>query len=96
MVWTEKYVRFGQKLRRNIFWSLFYILLKSGSRMTAVMFDIIFSMIASTIMKYLFVAEKEKMAEIEAKIVAQGDKIRELKTAKAAKDVIQPEVTLLP
>ena len=32
------------------------------------------------------------MAEIEAKIVAQGDKIRELKTAKAAKDVIQPEV----
>ena len=32
------------------------------------------------------------MAEIEAKIVAQGDKIRELKSAKAAKDVIQPEV----
>ena len=32
------------------------------------------------------------MADIEAKIVAQGDKIRELKTAKAAKDVIQPEV----
>ena len=42
-------------------------------------------------MDYLFVAEKV-MAEIEAKIVAQGDKIRELKTAKAAKDVIQPEV----
>ena len=60
MVWTEKYFWFGQKLRRNIFWSLFYTLLKSGSRMTAVMFDIIFSMIASTIMKYLFVAEKEK------------------------------------
>ena len=43
----------------------------------------------------MFVAEKE-MADIEAKIVAQGDKIRELKTAKAAKDVIQPEVTWLP
>ena len=42
-------------------------------------------------MDYLFVAEKV-MAEIEAKIVAQGDKIRELKAAKAAKDVIQPEV----
>ena len=39
----------------------------------------------------LFVADKG-MAEIEAKIVAQGDKIRELKAAKAAKDVIQPEV----
>merc|ERR1712130_759038 len=35
------------------------------------------------------------MAEIEAKIVAQGDKIRELKSAKAAKDVIQPEVATL-
>ena len=35
------------------------------------------------------------MAEIEAKIVAQGDKIRELKSAKAAKDVIQPEVIFL-
>merc|ERR1712192_152810 len=34
-------------------------------------------------------------AEIEAKIVAQGDKIRELKTAKAAKDAIQPEVATL-
>ena len=44
-------------------------------------------------MDNLFVAEKLRMAEIEAKIVAQGDKIRELKTAKAAKDVIQPEVT---
>ena len=42
-------------------------------------------------MDYLFLAEKV-MAEIEAKIVAQGDKIRELKAAKAAKDVIQPEV----
>ena len=40
----------------------------------------------------LFVADKG-MAEIEAKIVAQGDKIRELKAAKAAKDVIQPEVS---
>ena len=39
----------------------------------------------------LFVADKG-MAEIEAKIVAQGDKIRELKAAKAAKDAIQPEV----
>ena len=74
---------------------MFHTLSKSGSRMTAVMVDII-SMIVSTIMKYLFVAEKEIMAEIEAKIVAQGDKIRELKTAKAAKDAIQPEVTLLP
>jgi len=35
------------------------------------------------------------MAEIEAKIVAQGDKIRELKAAKAAKDAIQPEVAAL-
>ena len=32
----------------------------------------------------LLVADKG-MAEIEAKIVAQGDKIRELKAAKAAK-----------
>ena len=40
----------------------------------------------------LFVADKG-MAEIEAKIVAQGDKIRELKAAKAAKDVIQTEVS---
>ena len=40
----------------------------------------------------LFVADKG-MAEIEAKIVAQGDKIRELKAAKAAKDAIQPEVS---
>ena len=39
----------------------------------------------------LFVADKG-MAEIEAKIVAQGDKIRELKAAKASKDAIQPEV----
>ena len=39
----------------------------------------------------LFDADKG-MAEIEAKIVAQGDKIRELKASKAAKDVIQPEV----
>ena len=41
----------------------------------------------------LFVADKG-MAEIEAKIVAQGDKIRELKAAKAAKDAIQPEVNI--
>ena len=34
------------------------------------------------------------MADIEAKIAAQGDKIRELKAAKATKDVIQPEVSL--
>jgi len=32
------------------------------------------------------------MAEIDAKIKAQGDKIRELKAAKSAKDVIDPEV----
>eukprot|EP00092_Neocalanus_flemingeri_P024201 GFUD01026248.1.p1 GENE.GFUD01026248.1~~GFUD01026248.1.p1 ORF type:complete len:823 (-),score=382.72 GFUD01026248.1:91-2559(-) len=32
------------------------------------------------------------MADIDAKIKAQGDKIRELKTAKSAKDVIDPEV----
>ena len=41
----------------------------------------------------LFVADKG-MAEIEAKIVAQGDRIRELKAAKAAKDVIQAEVNI--
>jgi len=35
------------------------------------------------------------MAEIDAKIKAQGDKIRELKAAKSAKDVIQPEVNTL-
>ena len=40
----------------------------------------------------LFDADKG-MAEIEAKIVAQGDKIRELKAAKAAKDAIQPEAS---
>lgn len=33
--------------------------------------------------------------EVEAKIAAQGDKIRELKAAKAAKEVIQPEVAAL-
>ena len=32
------------------------------------------------------------MAEIDVKIKAQGDKIRELKAAKSAKDVIDPEV----
>ena len=35
------------------------------------------------------------MAEIDAKIKAQGDKIRELKSAKSAKDVIDPEVKTL-
>ena len=35
------------------------------------------------------------MAEIDAKIKAQGDKIRDLKTAKSAKDVIEPEVKKL-
>eukprot|EP00092_Neocalanus_flemingeri_P024203 GFUD01026250.1.p1 GENE.GFUD01026250.1~~GFUD01026250.1.p1 ORF type:complete len:741 (-),score=338.37 GFUD01026250.1:91-2313(-) len=35
------------------------------------------------------------MADIDAKIKAQGDKIRELKTAKSAKDVIDPEVKRL-
>jgi len=35
------------------------------------------------------------MSEIEAKIVAQGDKIRDLKVAKAGKDAIQPEVAVL-
>ena len=35
------------------------------------------------------------MAEIDAKIKTQGDKIRELKAAKSAKDVIEPEVKIL-
>ena len=35
------------------------------------------------------------MAEIDVKIKAQGDKIRELKAAKSAKDVIDPEVKKL-
>ena len=35
------------------------------------------------------------MAEIDAKIKAVGDKIRELKAAKSAKDVIDPEVKKL-
>jgi len=35
------------------------------------------------------------MADIELKIVAQGEKIRQLKAAKATKDVIQPEVAAL-
>ena len=35
------------------------------------------------------------MAEIDAKIKAQGDKIRELKAAKSAKIVIDPEVKTL-
>ena len=35
------------------------------------------------------------MAELDAKIKAQGDKIRELKAAKSPKDVIAPEVNTL-
>ena len=35
------------------------------------------------------------MAEIDAKIKAQGDKIRYLKAAKSSKDVIDPEVKTL-
>ena len=35
------------------------------------------------------------MADIDAKIKAQGDKIRELKAAKSSKDVIDPEVKTL-
>ena len=35
------------------------------------------------------------MAEIDAKIKAQGDKVRELKAAKSSKDVIDPEVKTL-
>ena len=35
------------------------------------------------------------MADIDAKIKAQGDKIRELKSAKAGKDAIDPEVKIL-
>ena len=35
------------------------------------------------------------MADIDAKIKAQGDKIRELKAVKSAKDVIEPEVKVL-
>ena len=35
------------------------------------------------------------MSEIDGKIKAQGDKIRELKAAKSAKDVIDPEVKKL-
>ena len=35
------------------------------------------------------------MTDIDAKIKAQGDKIRELKAAKSEKDVIDPEVKIL-
>ena len=35
------------------------------------------------------------MADIDAKIKAQGDKIRELKSAKTGKDVIDPEEKIL-
>ena len=40
---------------------------------------------------YMFLSEIIAMADIDAKIKAQGDKIRELKNAKTAKDVIDPE-----
>jgi hypothetical protein len=35
------------------------------------------------------------MSETEAQIAAQGEKIRQLKAAKAAKDAIEPEVKIL-
>ena len=35
------------------------------------------------------------MADTEAQIAAQGEKIRELKAAKAAKGLIEPEVKVL-
>ena len=43
----------------------------------------------------MFLSEIIAMADIDAKIKAQGDKIRELKTAKSGKDVIDPEVKIL-
>ena len=42
-----------------------------------------------------FILAKLAMTDIDAKIKAQGDKIRELKTAKSEKDVIDPEVKIL-
>ena len=39
-----------------------------------------------------FILAKLAMTDTDAKIKAQGDKIRELKTAKSEKDVIDPEV----
>ena len=44
---------------------------------------------------YMFLSEIIAMADIDAKIKAQGDKIRELKNAKTAKDVIDPEQKIL-
>ena len=46
---------------------------------------------------YMFLSESLiiAMADIDAKIKAQGDKIRELKNAKTAKDVIDPEQKIL-
>jgi hypothetical protein len=41
---------------------------------------------------YFIISFQKKMAEIDVKINAQGDKIRELKAAKSAKDVIDPAV----
>ena len=35
------------------------------------------------------------MADVDAQIAAQGEKIRQLKAAKAAKDAIEPEVKTL-
>ena len=42
---------------------------------------------------YMFLSESLiiAMADIDAKIKAQGDKIRELKSAKTGKDVIDPK-----
>jgi len=37
---------------------------------------------------YMFLSEIIAMADIDAKIKAQGDKIRELKSAKTGKDII--------
>ena len=46
---------------------------------------------------YMFLSESLiiAMADIDAKIKAQGDKIRELKTAKTGKDVIDPKEKIL-
>ena len=44
---------------------------------------------------YMFLSEIIAMADIDAKIKAQGDKIRELKSAKTGKDIIQILIVLL-
>ena len=46
---------------------------------------------------YMFLSESLiiAMADIDAKIKAQGDKIRELKSAKTGKDIIDPEEKIL-